>query len=98
MGLYHGPAPVTAATDKTGILEDYVTSLASDGAGRLYVGHRQKGLEVLDPDTGARVDDAKTAYGGFVDALLPTRTGPRLHRHLRGRAEADSMARPSLFH
>ena len=75
LGLYQGPQPVAATTDNVGVLEDWVTALAEDGAGRLYVGHRQKGLEVLDPVTGARVDDAKSTYGGFVDALLPTSQG-----------------------
>ena len=75
LGLYQGPQPVAATTDNVGVLEDWVTALAEDGAGHLYVGHRRRGLEVLDPDTGARVDDAKSAYGGFVDVLLPTASG-----------------------
>ncbi|MGI4791048.1 MAG: two-component regulator propeller domain-containing protein [Janthinobacterium lividum] len=32
--------------------EDYVTCLAEDGAGHLWVGHRQAGVEVLDPASG----------------------------------------------
>ena len=43
LGLYRGPKPEAVAGEKGGLLEDYVTALAEDGAGRLYVGHRQKG-------------------------------------------------------
>jgi len=60
--------------------EDYVTALAEDGAGHLLVGHRQKGVEVLDPETGKHVAakaDASPATD-FVTALLPRPDGTLL--------------------
>ncbi len=60
--------------------EDYVTALAEDGAGHLLVGHRQKGVEVLDPATGKHVAvkaDASPATD-FVTAFLPRPDGTLL--------------------
>ena len=51
-GLLHPvtPAPVPAALVSTNfLLEDYVTCLAEDASGRLWIGHRQQGVEVFDP-------------------------------------------------
>jgi len=53
--------------------EDYVTALAEDGAGHLWVGHRQGPPEVFDPKTGQHT----TLYrllaptNHYVAALLP---------------------------
>jgi len=60
--------------------EDYVTALSEDGAGHLLVGHRQKGVEMLDPATGKQVA-AKAAASpttDFVTALLPRSDGTLL--------------------
>ena len=46
------PAPVPAALTATNFLaEDYVTCLAEDASGRIWIGHRQAGVEVFDPKT-----------------------------------------------
>ena len=60
--------------------EDYVTALAEDGAGHLLVGHRQKGVEVLDPATGKHVAAKADASPktDFVTALLPRPDGTLL--------------------
>ena len=73
-GLYHLIPPREVDTGGRLLAEDYVTALAEDGAGRLYVGHRQKGVEVLDERTGKALPYTQP-YGGFVDALLPTIRG-----------------------
>lgn len=72
-GLYHGPKPVETAAPVPLLLEDYVTCLAEDRAGHLLVGHRQQGLEVRDPKTGARLfpGPKDAPAGAFVTALLP---------------------------
>jgi len=60
--------------------EDYVTALSEDGAGHLLVGHRQKGVEMLDPATGKQVA-AKAAASpttDFVTSLLPRPDGTLL--------------------
>jgi len=60
--------------------EDYVTALAEDGAGHLLVGHRQKGVEILDPATGKHIAakaDASPATD-FVTAFLPRPDGTLL--------------------
>jgi hypothetical protein len=74
-GLFQPPPDkfLKAAADSTRgltlMLEDYVTCLAEDDAGNLWVGHREKGCELLDPRTGNRV-----YAGGDLD--FPTRLLP----------------------
>jgi len=60
--------------------EDYVTALAEDGAGHLLIGHRQKGVEVLDPATGKRIIPKAAASPAvdFVTSLLPRPDGTLL--------------------
>jgi len=71
-GLYHpiAPAPSTYTGDL--LTEDYVTSLAEDERGRLFVGHRQTGVEAFEAKTGKRLQSgasgAKT--DSYVDCLL----------------------------
>ena len=45
------------------LLEDYVTCLAEDDAGLLWVGHRQWGYEVFDPTTWRRVHSSDAEPG-----------------------------------
>lgn len=60
--------------------EDYVTALAEDGARHLLVGHRLKGLEVLDQETGKHIATKSDASEptNFVTALLPRPDGALL--------------------
>ena len=54
-GLYHpiAPAPSPYAGDL--MTEDYVTALAEDEQGRIFVVHRQTGVEAFDAKTGKRL-------------------------------------------
>jgi len=74
------PLPLPDKHSPYELAEDYITALAEDGAGHLLVGHRQKGLEMLDTQTGKHV--APIAGGslstGFVTALLPRPNGTLL--------------------
>ncbi len=73
-GLYQPVTPRDVSTNGLLLSEDYVTALAEDGAGRLYVGHRRTGLGVYDERTAQGVT-TPGAYGGYVKALLPTSHG-----------------------
>lgn len=74
-----GPLPSSEKHSPYELAEDYVTALAEDGAGHLLVGHRQKGLEVLDTQTGRHLSLAGSAPPrGFVTALLPRPNGTLL--------------------
>ena len=48
-------AAAKLAKDRTLLAEDYVTCLAEDESGNLWVGHREKGHEVFDPRSGKRL-------------------------------------------
>ena len=79
---FHGSQPLPSLDPHSPyeLLEDYVTALAEDGAGHLLVGHRQKGVEVLDPATGKHVAAKADASppADFVTALLPRPDGTLL--------------------
>ncbi len=62
------------------LTEDYVSALAEDGAGNLLVGHRQSGLEVIDPADGRRLfpKAQDRELTDFVTALLPQEDGSTL--------------------
>ncbi len=73
-----------AVSDGDPLLEDYVTCLAQDEAGRLWVGHRQEGYEVVDPATWRRLHC-------FDDE--PARAGRQPARHaLYGRVPGDYVS------
>ncbi|MDQ2732818.1 MAG: hypothetical protein M3Y56_14260, partial [Armatimonadota bacterium] len=78
LGLYKGPAPMVADTRGHNLLEDYVTALAEDEAGRLWVGYRQKGLEAVDPRNGTRVFQSGDDY---VTSIQPMSGVPMLVGH-----------------
>ena len=71
-GLYHPVIPNPAAVAGDLLTEDYVTCLTEDEKGRIFVGHRQKGIEVLDPKTGKRVQSGVNGERAddYVSALL----------------------------
>jgi hypothetical protein len=81
-GLYNRPEKerfdaarkiAARARDKI-LLEDFCTCLAEDTKGRVWVGHRDKPFEVIDPEISARVDQdkeqANPALDGFVKVIL----------------------------
>ena len=101
-GLYHGPKPQATDTQGRLLLEDWVTSLADDGAGHLLIGHRQQGLEVVNLLDGKRLfpgpkDSQPTDY---VMALLPQPDGTALIGGYGGgllqRSLPDAVAKPAL--
>ncbi len=65
-GLYHPVAPASSAYTGDLLTEDYVTSLAEDEQGRLFVGHRQTGVEAFAAKTGKRLQSG--ASGAKTDA------------------------------
>ncbi len=71
-GLYHPIVPDERPISGDLLHDDYVTCLGEDGAGRLFIGHRQGGVEVFDPKLGKRVQSG--ANGGrledYIGALL----------------------------
>ena len=72
-GLYQPPpkeriaAAAAMARGQTLLSEDYVTCLAEDGDGNLWIGHRQKGCEVFDPRTGKCLGNAGPGRGNRSD-------------------------------
>ena len=78
---WRGPSP--HAPNRL-LAEDYVTCLAIDGAGRLVVGHRQRGVEVraagsLDP----AVPSAAGKADDYTTAVLPLSGSAVLHADYR---------------
>lgn len=55
------------------LAEDYITCLAEDDRGLLWIGHRQKGCEVFDTRTGKQPSYAPTP--SYVTSLLATDGG-----------------------
>ena len=54
--------------------EDYITCLAEDTAGRLWLGFRQQGFGVIDPKSGASfhgTKDAAKLKDSYITVLLP---------------------------
>ncbi len=59
-GLLHPVAPVVTRLSTDLLSEDYVTCLAEGGDGRLFVGHRQTGLEAFNARTGQRLQSGES--------------------------------------
>jgi len=55
LGLYPPVTPISVSVSGDLLSEDYVTALAEGADGRIFVGHRQTGLEAFDAKTGQRV-------------------------------------------
>ena len=80
-GLYGGAPATWTEVVKPGALlaEDYVTSLAEDEQGLLWVGHWNKGSEVLEMRGAGGVKDVVwQEKSGFVKAILAGGGGPPL--------------------
>ena len=61
--------------------EDYVTCLAEDDAGRLWIGSRQQGFSVIDTKSGVSFHGTKDTAGlkdSFVTVIQPDSTGRAL--------------------
>jgi len=78
-GLYRGPQPVDAELPGDLLMEDWVTTLAEDRAGMLWIGFRQQGFEIRDPHSDQRAFSSVGEFVGnandYVRALL---IAPRL--------------------
>ncbi len=78
-GLHGGPPedwePPTGAALDALLPADYVTCLAEDDAGRLWIGFRAAGLLVVNPETGARLHvaggEGTELPESFVTSILP---------------------------
>ncbi len=81
-GLYHPVAAAHMAVPTTLLREDYVTALAEDAQGRLWVSHRQGGVEAFVPKTmqSAAVKTGASTHD-FVTALLPDGAGVWVGRY-----------------
>ncbi|MDQ2730608.1 MAG: hypothetical protein M3Y56_03025 [Armatimonadota bacterium] len=55
------------------LLEDWITCIAQDSAGRIFVGHRTRGYEVIDGKTGRRSfpSPGQKPESGYVTAIVP---------------------------
>jgi hypothetical protein len=80
-GLYDNPedttpAPISLPLRPNGTLlaEDYVSCLAEDIKGRLWVGHRRQGYEVRDPQISRRFNVSRIINDKYVRSLLPNGT------------------------
>ena len=74
------PLPALDVHSPNELSEDYVTALAEDGAGNLLVGHRQSGLEIINPASGEHLFPRSQDHQAtdFVTALLPQSDGSTL--------------------
>lgn len=82
--------------------EDYVTGVAEDEAGYLWIGYRQKGYEVFDPETGKPAHTSDKDAGvlnpnDYVTALLPLpQTPPLIGRYGSGLTQSTKFfSRPN---
>ena len=90
LGLYQGPQPVDVAECPPLLPEDYVTALAEDAAGNLWIGTRQKGLEVVEAATGKDVARFRDDY---VNAVAPVLGGGSVTGRYGAGAGSDDLPR-----
>ena len=88
-GLLDGPLAGWKEEPGALLAEDYVSCLAQDGAGHLWVGHWRAGDEVLDVPSGPSASGIKKVLdqegSGLVRAILPmTSAAPLLARYDEG--------------
>lgn len=72
-GLYRGPQPRETNTRGHLLREDYVSALAEDDNGHLFVGYREKGYEVIESRSGNTIDEQDT--GSYVRCMIPLPSG-----------------------
>jgi hypothetical protein len=68
-GLYKGPEPKKLPVQGELLLEDYITCLAEDDKGQLWIGHWRNGYEVREAKANKRVTVKRQP--DYVRALLP---------------------------
>ena len=94
-------APINASIPGDLLTEDYVTSLSETPDGMVAVGHRQSGVETIDPETGKRVSKDDLG-GGYAESLLTARDGLLVGQYgggvrlVRHGAPASPVAAPSV--
>ena len=93
-------APVLPLLEATPLAEDYVTCLAQDGNGRLWLGFRREGYQVRDVNTLHLLSDEPVTesapHDAFVRAILPRSGGQSPLLGLYGRG--SQSARDQLPH
>ena len=92
-------AACDAAQGRTLLLEDYITCLAEDEAGNLWLGHRTKGFETLDPRSGRRLagDGHPPDATDYLMHLLPDANGFAAGTYSAGLARIPGVT-PSHTH
>lgn len=80
--------------------EEYVTALAEDGTGHLWVGHREASPEVFDPKTGqhATLYRLLTPTNHYVAALLPVENAMLVGSYGGGLVAGGGPLPNSSFH
>ena len=99
-GLYHPVTPSAAPFAGDLLSEDYVTSLAEGTDGRLFIGHRQTGVEAFDPKTGKRMQSGANGIktDDYVNCLLTTGTNAWVGLYGGGlHPPTDASADASVF-
>ncbi len=102
-GLWGGPPkkwePPTPEKQTDLLLEDYITGIAADQNGYVWVTYRQKGYEVIDPITNAKYrsmeDERMTLADGYISTLLPLPDKPPLIARYGGKLVQFAKKMPS---
>ena len=99
-GLYEPPpkellkAASDAARGRTPLLEDYVTCLAEDEAGNVWLGHREKSFEAIEPHSGRRIAGSTPAAAApdYATQLLSDASGLFVGTYGTGIARVSGVA------
>ncbi len=101
-GLYHPPTPQQLAAaqrleprpPQTLLFEDYCTCLAQDPRnGNIWIGHRQKGVEIFNPRIPGRIDQSTLSLPGGRERA-GVRVGASSQSEIRNLATAGRLGRP----
>jgi hypothetical protein len=110
-GLYGGPPKgwTSPAKDVQSALlaEDYITCLSEDAQSRIFVGHRERGYEILDgkskqPIFASSAHSKLAKLDGYVNAILASRASPEssgdvFHTRIPEPIAGDSVHGTSAF-